>query len=32
MVMEGDVTLGGEYTIQYTHDVLQNSTAETYMT
>ena len=27
----GDVTWGGEHTIQYTDDVLQNSTPETYV-
>lgn len=31
MIMEGDLTLGGEYIIQYTADVLQNSTLETYI-
>ena len=31
MVMEGDLTRGGEYTIQYTDDVLQNCTHETYV-
>ena len=31
MVMEGDLTLGGEHTIQYTDDVLQNYTTETYI-
>ena len=31
MVMEGDLTLGGEHTIQYTDDVLQNCTFETYI-
>ena len=30
MVMEGDLTWGGEHTIQYTDDVLQNCTPETY--
>ena len=30
MVMEGDLTLGGEHVIQYTDDVLQNCTPETY--
>ena len=29
MVMEGDLTCGGEHTIQYTDDVLQNCTLET---
>ena len=29
MVMEGDLTWGGEHTIQYTDDVLQNCTPET---
>ena len=29
MVMKGDLTLGGEHTIQYTDDVLQNCTPET---
>ena len=31
MVMEGDMTWGGEHTIQYTDDVLQNCTPETYI-
>ena len=31
MVTEGDFTLGGEHTIQYTDDVLQNCTLETYI-
>ena len=31
MVMEGGVTWGGEHTIQYTNDVLQNCTPDTYM-
>ena len=31
MVMEGDVTWGGEHTIQYTDDVLQNCTPEIYI-
>ena len=31
MAMEGDLTWGGEYTIQYTYDVLQNGTPETYI-
>ena len=30
MVMERDLTWGGEHTIQYTDDVLQNCTPETY--
>ena len=30
--MEGDLVWGGEHTIQYTDDVLQNCTPETYMT
>ena len=30
MVIEGDWTLDGEHTIQYTDDVLQNYTLETY--
>ena len=29
--MEGDLTLGGKHTIQYTDDVLQNCIAETYI-
>ena len=29
MVMEGDLTWGGEHTLQYVHDVLQNRTPET---
>ena len=29
MVTEGDLTLGGEHTIQYTGDGLQNCTLET---
>ena len=29
MVMEGDLTLGGKHTIQYTDDVLLNCTLET---
>ena len=29
--MEGDLTWDGEHTIQYTHDVLQNCTPETYI-
>ena len=32
MVMEGDWTWGGEHTIQYTVDILQNFTPETYIT
>ena len=31
MVMEGDLSWGGEYTIQYTDNVLQNCTSETYI-
>ena len=31
MVMEGDLTWGGKHTIQYTDDVLQNCTPETYI-
>ena len=31
MVMEGDVTWDGEHTIQYTDNVLQNYTLETYI-
>ena len=31
MVMEGDLIWGGEHTIQYTDDVLQNCTPETYI-
>ena len=30
MVMEEDLTWGGEHTIQYIDDVLQNCTPETY--
>ena len=30
MVMEGDLTWGGEHTVQYTDDVLQSCTPETY--
>ena len=30
-MVEGDLTWGGEHTIQYTDDVLQNCTPETYM-
>ena len=29
--MEGNLTWGGEHTIQYTNDVLQNCTPETYI-
>ena len=29
--MEGDLTWGGEHTVQYTDDVLQNCTPETYI-
>ena len=29
MATEGDLTLGGKHTIQYTDDVLQNCTLET---
>ena len=31
MVMEGDLTWGGEHTIQYTDDILQNRTPETFI-
>ena len=31
MVMEGDLTWGGEHTIQYTNDVLQNFMPEIYI-
>ena len=31
MVMEGDVTWGGEHTVQYTGDISQNCTLETYI-
>ena len=31
MVTEGDLTLGGEHTIQYTDDTLQNCSLETYI-
>ena len=31
MGMEGDLTRGGEHRIQYTDDVLQNCTSETYI-
>ena len=30
--MEGDLVWGGEHTIQYTDDVLQNCTPEPYIT
>ena len=30
-MMEGDLTWGGEHTVQYTDDVLQNCTHETYI-
>ena len=30
--MEGDLTWGGEHTIQYTGDMSQNCTPETYIT
>ena len=30
MVMEGDLTWGGEHTIQYMDDILQNCKPETY--
>ena len=30
-MIEGDLTLGGEHTIQYTDDVLYNCTLETYI-
>ena len=29
--MEGDLTWGGEHTVQYTDDVLQNCIPETYI-
>ena len=29
--MKGDLTLGGEHTIQYTDDALQNCTLESYI-
>ena len=29
MVMEGELTWGGEHTVQYTDEVLQNCTPET---
>ena len=32
MVTEGDQTLGGGHTIQYTDDMLQNCAPETYVT
>ena len=31
MVMEGDLTLGGEHTIQYADDVLYSCTPETFI-
>ena len=31
MVMERDLTQGGEHTIQYTDEVLQNCTTETFI-
>ena len=31
MVMEGDLTWGGEHTVQCTDHVLQNCTPETYI-
>ena len=31
MVLEGDLALGGEHTIQYTDDVLQSCKLETYV-
>ena len=31
MVTEGDLTLGGEHTMQYTDDVLQNCKLEIYI-
>ena len=31
MVMEGDLTWGGEHTVQYTDDVLQSCISETYV-
>ena len=31
MAMEGDLTWGGEHTVQYTDDVLQNYMPETYI-
>ena len=32
MVMEGDLTWGGEHTIQHTDDVFQKYTSKTYVT
>ena len=32
MVVDEDLTWGGEHTIQHTDDVLQNCTPETYIT
>ena len=31
MVIEGNLTLGGEHTMQYRDDILQNCTPETYI-
>ena len=31
MVMGGDLTWGGEHTIQYTDDILQNCATENYV-
>lgn len=31
MVMAGDLTLGGEHTVRYTHDILFNYTFVTYI-
>ena len=31
MVTEGDLTLGGGHTVQYTEDASQNGTSETYI-
>ena len=31
MAMEGDLTWDGEHTVQYTDNVLQNCTPETYI-
>ena len=31
MVTKGNLTLGGEHTMQYTHDALLNCTLETYI-
>ena len=31
MVKEGDLAQGGEQTVQYTDDVVQNCTSETYI-